>query len=404
MALADFTHHTAPRGHSMARAGRVEREDNNEPRPLDPPLLQAAGVQHFFLDDDESFAAGSSRPDRLLAASGPQERALRHTVEQLADCVTVVPLLDSPVPQVVDQLVDVLKFFNKSLAEQVVEVPKIALQDGWRNSWWKCQRSPFSSSRPLAFQFRVVVGVVEVFKVSSQDRVFLHLAAEVSKVYPQDRFPQHMTAEVFKVSSQDRVQQHMAVEDLKVYLQDRVLQRSVELLVQMCSRDRVQQLLVELIISVSSPSGLHQRLMEHIILVNKVSSQDRVQLRFLPQFFSAVACAEEAADEFGFGGRGWGPVGLNNPSLQEIHENPRCFCVVFVPNWQTPTQTNPDWPRSSQTGQSDPNQPKPSQTCSTDPKPVHPNKHVCVCVSWSGLTRFGPVWPCWSLVHSTRAF
>ena len=77
--------------------------------------------------------------------------------------------------------------------------------------------------------------------------------------------------------------------------------------------------------------------------------------------------------------------------MQEIHENPRCFCVVFVPNWQTPTQTNPDRPRSSQTGQSDPNQPKPSQTCSTDPKPAHPNKHVCVCVSWSGLTRFGPV-------------
>ena len=42
----------------------------------------------------------------------------------------VVPLLDVPVPQMVDQLVDVLKFFDKSFAEQVVEVPKIPLQDG----------------------------------------------------------------------------------------------------------------------------------------------------------------------------------------------------------------------------------------------------------------------------------
>ena len=40
-------------------------------------------------------------------------------------------------------------------------------------------------------------------------------------------------------------------------------------------------------------------------------------------------------------------VGLANPPVQEIHENPRCFCMVFVPYWRTPTQTNPDRPRSS---------------------------------------------------------
>ena len=43
---------------------------------------------------------GGSRPDRL-AGVRPQERVQRHTVEQLADCVPVVPLLDVPVPQMV---------------------------------------------------------------------------------------------------------------------------------------------------------------------------------------------------------------------------------------------------------------------------------------------------------------
>ena len=87
-------------------------------------------MQHFLLDDDESPAAGCSRPDLLAPVSGPQERVLRHTVEQLADRVPVVPLLDALVPKMVDQLVGVLKFFDKSMAEQVTEVPKIALQDG----------------------------------------------------------------------------------------------------------------------------------------------------------------------------------------------------------------------------------------------------------------------------------
>ena len=61
-----------------------------------PPLV--AGVQHFSLDDDEPLAAGS-RPDRLSAVSGPQERVLRHTVEQMADSTPVVPMLDAPVQQ-----------------------------------------------------------------------------------------------------------------------------------------------------------------------------------------------------------------------------------------------------------------------------------------------------------------
>ena len=79
--------------------------------------LQAAGVQHFFLDDDEPLAAGSL-PDRLSAVSGPQERVQRRMRE--------VPVLDAPVPQTVDVMVEVLTCFDKpSSVEQVVEMPTI---------------------------------------------------------------------------------------------------------------------------------------------------------------------------------------------------------------------------------------------------------------------------------------
>ena len=44
MALAESTHHAAPRGQKMARAGGVEREENYEPRLLDPPLPQTAAT------------------------------------------------------------------------------------------------------------------------------------------------------------------------------------------------------------------------------------------------------------------------------------------------------------------------------------------------------------------------
>ena len=90
-----------------------------------PPL--ATGVQHFFLDDDEAPAAGS-RPDRIGTLSGQQAQVLQRTVEQIVDAVPLVPLLDDPVPQMVEQL---LRFFDFLLPvpEQVIEVPKILLDD-----------------------------------------------------------------------------------------------------------------------------------------------------------------------------------------------------------------------------------------------------------------------------------
>ena len=52
-------------------------------------------------------------------------------MEQLADVVPMVQILDIPVPQMVEQLPDVMRFFNSLLPvpEQVIEVPKILLDD-----------------------------------------------------------------------------------------------------------------------------------------------------------------------------------------------------------------------------------------------------------------------------------
>ena len=55
---------------------------------------------------------------------------LRHSVEQIIETFVLMPMLDldAPVPQTVDQLADILKFFDMFLAavcEQVIEVPKI---------------------------------------------------------------------------------------------------------------------------------------------------------------------------------------------------------------------------------------------------------------------------------------
>ena len=46
-------------------------------------------------------------------------------MERIADVVPMVQILDIPVPQVVDQLVDVAKLIDNAVPERVIEVPKI---------------------------------------------------------------------------------------------------------------------------------------------------------------------------------------------------------------------------------------------------------------------------------------
>ena len=112
MLLATYDHHAAARGQSRARSGEEARDVLHGRVPVAPP-------------------SQGSRPPCLGEARGPQARIQQRTMEQLADVVPLVQILDPPVPQMVEQLPDVLRFLATLLPvpEQVIEVPKIVLDD-----------------------------------------------------------------------------------------------------------------------------------------------------------------------------------------------------------------------------------------------------------------------------------
>ena len=106
--------------------GVGERVELHGDDPEDP---HSPGAQHFAMDVDEVPVAGS-RPDRLTEVR-PQQRVLRRTVEQNVEPVSGVPVLGAPVPQMVDQTAEVVRFFVSLpvVAEQVIEVPTIIPED-----------------------------------------------------------------------------------------------------------------------------------------------------------------------------------------------------------------------------------------------------------------------------------
>ena len=111
VALAEALHSSGPSTKKVVerREGReeVERETYNLPRHQKTPPPGA-------------------RPASLAEPPGPQARVQRHTVEQIFDTFVPVPILEDPVPQMVDRVVIVIKNFDiSSPVEQVIDVPKI---------------------------------------------------------------------------------------------------------------------------------------------------------------------------------------------------------------------------------------------------------------------------------------
>ena len=89
--------------------GRLRTELHGDRGPEQP------GKTVFFELFDEDTAG--MRPG-VLAEPRPQERVRRHTMEHIVDYVCCAPLvqtLDAPVPQTVEQLLDVLQFFDRLL-------------------------------------------------------------------------------------------------------------------------------------------------------------------------------------------------------------------------------------------------------------------------------------------------
>ena len=126
MALAEFTHHSAPRRPTMARArGEGESEMNFATGQMTPPP-RAASTVHFDLFDEGDVLA--ARPDRLYEVR-LQPGVLRHTGAHFVDFSPFVQIHDIPVPQMGgDQVVEFMrKLDSPALDEQVIAVPKISL-------------------------------------------------------------------------------------------------------------------------------------------------------------------------------------------------------------------------------------------------------------------------------------
>ena len=172
MLLATYEHHAAPRGQMKARSGGWERAVLRG-HVLEHPTLQAAGTEYFSLDVEDVPAAGS-RPDRLFAVSGPQDRVQRRTVHRLSTS----PLCRFSTILRRRWWNSCLTFsasFGRShlIPSRLSKCPRSCLRTSpcaplceirsWRNSWWKCLRSylgPCCSrlwSRTLTFQLLIVV-------------------------------------------------------------------------------------------------------------------------------------------------------------------------------------------------------------------------------------------------------
>ena len=109
VALSEYMHHSS-RAQRKDRAGEEGHEDKHDaPRRQKPPPPQPG-----------ECVPGGFRPPCLGGGTGTS------TVEQLADVVPVVQILDLPVPQKVEQLADFLLLLDtQTPVEQVKDVSMI---------------------------------------------------------------------------------------------------------------------------------------------------------------------------------------------------------------------------------------------------------------------------------------
>ena len=118
MALAESTHHTA-RGQKYARAGVWGHEQNYTAKIRKPLTPQP---ELFSLEEEPD----GGLPAPLSEVAGRQDKVVRNVVEDLGELALLVQILDLPVPQVVDNVLDALRRV-RPMAVQVIEVPKILI-------------------------------------------------------------------------------------------------------------------------------------------------------------------------------------------------------------------------------------------------------------------------------------
>ena len=158
MALAEASHHTAPRGQRLARARDEYTAAFRTTVPPPEPEL-------FDLFEEP----GGGRPDLLLEPQGPQAGIQRHTMEHIADVVPMVQILDFPVSLGADQLVEVGRHLDFLIPEQVIEVPKISPDMAQRRRMVDLSRPPQTAEQlvevPTIISYSLLRTVVQTIDI-----------------------------------------------------------------------------------------------------------------------------------------------------------------------------------------------------------------------------------------------
>ena len=111
---------TAPhRGQSTAtRSGKRAVLPGEDPGPSPPP----PPPELFSLSEEEP---NGGRPGSVTDPA-PQERVARHIVEHMVEPCPFVQILDAPVRQGGNQLLEAFQHIDLHVPEQAIEVPKIS--------------------------------------------------------------------------------------------------------------------------------------------------------------------------------------------------------------------------------------------------------------------------------------
>ena len=183
------TEYGAPRSQNTAIRARGGGESDEKKytakfRKTPPP-------QAFFQLYDEEDAERGVRPGSVFDPV-PQGRLVRHVVEHRIETCPFVQILDAPVPQLGNQVLELLQKIVSSLVEpvQVIEVPKMFMPT-------RCPRTVLSVPQTA----EQLVDVPTMISYSSLQR-----AIEQTIDIPVLRLGGEV-AEVFKVFVQDRVLQ-----------------------------------------------------------------------------------------------------------------------------------------------------------------------------------------------------
>ena len=162
MALAAVAHHSAQPNAALRGLKPGTRAKEGEVRE-----------EHQALRGQTRLPPGM-RP-ALLVGVQPQGHVKRHFAEHLAELAPLVQILDAPVPQVVDNVMDAFRFLDQPMTEQVIEVPRIS-----------CPPCPSRSQVPVPLTAEQLVEVPTIISYSSlQPSLFEEAFTALQRVVEQ---------------------------------------------------------------------------------------------------------------------------------------------------------------------------------------------------------------------------